>query len=340
MVAGLLRTPTAAVGTPLTGAAPASSPVPTPDVQVAAGSIQGAVANGTSGAPSPADLVVSLHGYDNFATSLTLTTTTDGAGAFQFQNVPNIAGRYYMLSVPYQGVPYSSDLLKFDANATTLHPRVQLYEATADASVLRLTQVHLIFDLAGDGATVTEICLFSNTGDRTFITSNGAGFTLPVPKGAAAVVVQTQQGSIFADRTVQGLQIKAPLLPGPSTAELAFTFRLLNQPVTFEQSMPFPVDSLAVLGPDGGPAIQGAGLQDSGTQTFQGKSYRAFSASNLAAGQTIAFQFSGGALGPRWLANSSLLPVVGLVLLNLALVAVIGTMLWRQRRAPGRAATK
>jgi hypothetical protein len=218
----------------------ATPPGPTEVVQVPAGTIEGAVTNGTIGAPSPNGLLVTLHGYDNFNTSVTLTTTADIAGAFSFTNVPNVAGRYYMLAVPYEGVPYSSDLLKFDANATTLHARVQLYEATADPSVLRIGQMHLVFDLASDGATVTEICLLSNTGQRTLVASGGGGLIIPVPANAAALAVQNQQGSINAERTIQGLQITAPLLPGSGTAELIFTFRLLNRPVAFDQTLPFP----------------------------------------------------------------------------------------------------
>ncbi len=314
----------------------ATPPDPTEVVQAPVGTIQGTVTNGTAGAPSPNGLIVTAHGYDNFATSMTLTATTDSTGAFAFSNVPNVAGRYYMLSVPYEGVPYSSDLLKFDANATTLHARVQLYEATADPSVLRIGQLHLVFDLASDGATVTEICLLSNTGQRTFVVSGGAGLTLPVPTNAAAVVVQNQQGSINADRTAQGLQITAPLLPGQGTAELIFTFRLLGRPVSFEQALPFPVDSLTVFVPARGGAIQGANLEAGGQQTIQGKPYDVFSLANLAAGQKIAFQISGDGPGSPAPSDPNLLIVIGLGLLNLILVTGIGVMLWRQRASPRR----
>ena len=47
----------------------ATPPGPTEVVQVSAGTIQGTVANGTTGAPSPTGVLVTLHGYDNFATS-------------------------------------------------------------------------------------------------------------------------------------------------------------------------------------------------------------------------------------------------------------------------------
>ncbi len=314
----------------------ATPPGPTEVVQVPAGTIQGTVANGTTDAPSLGGLLVTLHGYDDFATSVTLTATTDSAGAFALSNVPNVAGRYYLLSVPYEGVPYSRDLLKFDANATTLHAKVQLYESTADPSVLRVGQLHLVFDLASDGATVTEICLLSNTGQRTFVAPGGAGLTIPVPANAAAVAVQNQQGSINADRTAQGLQITAPLLPGQGTAELIFTFRLLSRPVAFEQTLPFAVDSVTVFVPASGAAIQGASLQDGGQQTFQGKPYHVFSLANIGAGQKIAFQINAGGASLTGPIDHNLPIILGLVLLNLILVAGIGAMLWRQRAAPRR----
>jgi hypothetical protein len=317
-------------------AAQQATPGPSGVVLVPAGTIQGTVANGTVGAPTPNGLLVTLHGYDDFATSVTLTATTDSAGAFAFNNVPDVAGRYYMLSVPYEGVPYSSDLLKFDASATTLNAKVQLYEATADPSALRISQLQLVFDLSSDGATVTEICLLSNTGQRTFAASGGAGLTLPVPTHAAAVTVQNQQGSINADRTGPGLQIQAPLLPGQGTAELIFTFRLLSRPVSFEQALPLAVDNLTVFVPASGAAIQGASLEAGGQQTYQGQPYHKFSMANLVAGQKIAFHISGGGPGLPGPGDPNVLIVIGLGLLNLILVAGIGVLLWRQRAARRR----
>jgi hypothetical protein len=183
---------------------------------------------------------------------------------------------------------------------------------------------------------VTEICLLSNTGQRTFVASGGAGLTIPVPANAAAVAVQSQQGSINADRTAAGLQISAPLLPGQGTAELIFTFRLLNQPVSFEQTLPFAVDSLTVLVPASGAALRGASFQDSGPQTFQGQSYHVFSSANLAASQKIAFQINGGGSSVAGTNDPNLPIIIGLGVLNLLLLAGIGALLWRQRAAPQR----
>ncbi len=292
--------------------------------------VQGNVVNGTAGAASPNGLGVTLHGYDDFAVSVTLTATADSTGAFTFENVPDVTGRYYLLSVPYEGVPYSSDLLKFGPNITTLTTKVNIWEATSDLSVLQITQVHLLFDLASDGATVTEICLFSNMGGRTFVPPSNAGLTIPVPTGAAAVAVQNQQGSILATRTVEGLQITAPMLPGPSTAELIYTFRLLNPQPTFEQTLPLPVDSLSVFIPTGGAAIKGASLADGGQQTFQSKPYHVFTGGKVAAGQKIGFQVTGGATSGLGPVDSNLLLVVGLGLLNVVLLLVIGLLLWRR----------
>ncbi len=310
-------------------AAPGSAPIAT-EVRVT-----GTVTNGTGGATVPEGLTVNLHGFDNFTEAATLSTTVGATGTFQFENVPYVPGRQFIVAASYQGVIYGSDLLAMDTGQPA-EAAVMIYESTTNPAALRIERMHVFFDFASGQATVGELFLLSNEGDKTIGGTDAPVVELPLPADATAVTMQQgQEGTDFA-RTAQGIALTAPIRPGANAAQVLLSFRLpYDSKLNFEQKVLYPVGALDVLLPEVGVQIRGEKLQDGGVQDIQGTTYHTFDATGLAAGETLAFQLSGKAAGAASgtvaLTASNTLGV-GIGLGAVALV-LVGAGLWWLRRS-------
>jgi mono/diheme cytochrome c family protein len=301
-------------------------------------SVTGSVQNGTAGAAVPGDLVVTLHGFDDFSETVTLSATVSASGAYAFTSVPYIAGRQFILSTRHQGVIYGSDIFSFDLEPTVEMPLV-IFDSTTDPGALRVERMHIFFDLTGDGgATVGELFLFSNGGDKTYADAGGPALEIPLPASAADVTVQ---GGVEGEDYVlagQGLQLSAPVRPGSSSAQILISFRLpYDRRLDFEQELLYPVNALNVLLPAEGMTLRGGGLQDEGVQEIQGSAFHSYGAAGLAAGNTVSFQLSGqpasAASGAGLLTGSDPLRLgIGVGGLVLALAGV--GYWWYLRRSP------
>ncbi len=300
--------------------------------------VTGAVTNGTAGAVVPADLTMTLHGFDNFNAVLTATTTVGVSGAFIFEDVPHVPGRQFILSTEYGGVNYGSEVFTFD-DGPAVETTVTLYEPTSDASVLRVESMHVFFDFSAAGTTVGELYLFANDGDRTYAPAGGQTLQFPLPSGASDVAVQGGEEGVDFFHTADGLAVAAPIRPGPNSARILLSFHLpYDRRLDFAQKVLYPVSALNVLLPEGGVQLRGGNLQDRGVQDIQGNSFRTYDASGVAAGEMVSFQLSGrpasAASGPSLLTASDPASfVIGLGALALVLAGA-GTWWFRRLRTP------
>jgi mono/diheme cytochrome c family protein len=311
--------------------APGAAPIAT-EVRVT-----GAVTNGTGGAAIPEGLTVNLHGFDDFTEAATLSTTVGVAGTFQFENVPYVPGRQFIVAASYQGVIYGSDLLAFDGGQTPA-AAVTIFESTSDPAALRVERMHVFFDFAGGQATVGELFLLSNEGDKTIAQQDAPTVEFPLPSGATDVTMQGGQEGVDFVRTAEGIALTAPIRPGPNAAQVLLSFHLpYDRELNFEQKILHPVNALNVLLPEVGVKLRGGELQDGGSQDIQGTTYHTFDASGLAAGDTVTFQLSGEPGGAASGAGAGALtasnsPGIGIGLGAVALV-LVGAGLWWLRRA-------
>ncbi len=260
------------------------------------GQVTGAVTNGSQNATAPLGLEITLRGFDNFAQTLTLTTTTDAKGQFTFTDVPYLADRQFLLTVLYRDLTYSSDIFNFTASPQVNDLALAVYDTTGDRSVLTIERIHIVFDFSAEAgqANVGELVLITNASDKTFVPTGGQAFEIPLPPGASGLQVQNQREGVDYIVTAQGFTLNTPIRPGPSAAQISFAFRLpYNQGLNFEQKVLYPVNTVNVMVPEVGVRAEGAALQDEGPQTIQGSSFRAYNAVNVLAGETIAFQLTG-----------------------------------------------
>lgn len=304
------------------------------------GALTGNVTNGTQGAALPADLAVVLRGYDNFNQAVMLTATVAADGAYAFKDVPVVAGRQFMVTTDHAGLSYSSDIFNFEAGPAVSGLALTIYDDTTDASALRIERMHVSATQGAAGSPVdfSELVLFTNLGDRTLTSANGPVIDVPLPTGATAVVVQgLVEGSDYV-RTADGIGLLWPVRPGPSAAQLTVTFQLpADAAAAFNQTVKYPVQALDVMVGET-LTVSGDGLQDAGLQTLQDATVHAYAATDIAAGEAIAFSLSapsgvGGVAGAATV--DPVLIVVGVV----GVLAAAGVGLWGWRRRSAQSAT-
>jgi mono/diheme cytochrome c family protein len=183
------------------GSSQPATPVPTVAPNTT-GRVTGAVVR-ADGGTLPAGLTVKLLGYDQGQDSTTPTQVIDldanlqADGSYTFENVEIPEGRVFLSEVVYQGIPYKSNILAVEKDATgiALEP-VKLYETTEDLTNLKVNQGHLILQFDETRIGILEFLAISNPGDKTVVFKSD-GKTLPfapMPEGAELLGFDLQQG--------------------------------------------------------------------------------------------------------------------------------------------------
>jgi len=352
------NTPTAVSGTPSTPGTPATSaplataaatssvatPLGTP--VSSPGSINGVVQISSS-ASLPANLTVTLRGFDHAqgqTTSpkevLTRTGTVAADGIFVFENVELPVNRIYIAEVSYAGVRYQSGFITVKAGDTKLSlPAIKLYESSSDTSLLSIQQVHLYSDFATQGtAQFIEIYSFSNNSDKAVIISTDGSSILfiKLPEGAQGSGYQAGQTSAPFVSAGKGVAV----VPNDTPYSIIGFFNLpYDKQVVIKQPFAVNAASVLLLIPEG-MKVDSKQLIDKGLQTIQNNKYQEFSAKDFKAGDTLTFTVSGS---PKAGSSTTATPntpntqqglLIGAGALGLALI-VAGVWLYLRDRKRG-----
>ncbi len=366
------ETPTTVSGTPSTAETPAASAtVETPEtpavsetgtVQSSATEAAAQATTGTPGTPAaavgnisgtvqmasgaslPANLAVTLRGFDHAQDQttgpqevLTKTGTVAADGTFVFENVELPVNRIYVAEVSYSGVQYQSDFTAVKAGDTKLSlPAVKLYETSSDTSLLTVEQVHLYSDFATQGtAQFIEIYSFSNNSDKAVIISTDGG-TIPflkLPDDAQGAGYQAGQNSAPFVSAGNGVAV----VPSDTPYSIIGFFNLpYDKQVVVNQSFAINAASVLLLIPEG-MTVDSKQLTNEGVQAIQNNNYQEFSAKDFKAGDTLTFTVSGS---PKAGSSTTSTPntqqglFIGAGALGLALI-VAGVWLYLRDRKRG-----
>lgn len=287
------------------------------------GRVIGTVINGTQGMAPPENLEVTLLAFDEDQPVLTVTTSTDSAGEFDFSDLEIIPGRIFGAFIEHEGVPYYSTAAHFFEDASIIELPIVVYESTAIRNDLEVERVHLVFEYPVEGiAEVSEVWLISNTGDRTIIGGEGSG-TLEIPLPDGHQDPRLTDSSNFAELSISDGRVilQNPILPG-ETLDLVFTFTLpYERSRSFHQPMTVPVGDIVALSAEDAPEIRGENVVDQGLRDMGGAQFRTYAIEPPAMGEALAFDLSGRHPASASLMDSSNL-MISIGILGLALILV------------------
>lgn len=263
------------------------------------GILQGQVTNGTADGPQiGAGIPVTLHIYNGDTENPSLETVTDAAGAFRFEGLDTDPNLEYWPEASYLDVLYSNDTpYQFTTGETQLDAALTVYETTEDDSAITLDSAHFIMESFGQVLRISEIHLYGNTGDRTYIghaDDTGRRTTLFIPLPDSAVGLAFDQET-DPERFVQvdgGIQDSAPVPPGSETSLAYFSYHLVvtGDQMPLERSFSYPVTTLNILVAQPGLSLTSDQLQNMGPQAFQGQNYDFFALGGLMPDTPLSMQ--------------------------------------------------
>ena len=319
-------------------------PVATAQPEVAAtaspsglGTVVVTVFNG-SGAEVPADLPVTLYGFDNMQMAITETSSSGEDGVYTFENVEMPPERAFLAGVDYAGGTYGSDVATVDPEFPVLNLQVVIYEPSTDASVLTTDRLHIFFDFTDpELVQVVEVYIVSNPTSYSIVSSTSGGPVLFFPLPAGYQNLQFEEG-VLGERFMEtegGFTDTTSVPPGSSQYQLVFAFNMpYDRRLEFSQPMAMETMAVVIMIPDNGVKLSSADLMDAGVRDFQGTMFQMYNGSNLAAGSSLEFSLSGkpAQSGASMLDQSSWQGIaVGLGVLGVVLVA-LGVWLYRRNQ--------
>jgi len=304
--------------------------------------IAGSIVNGTAGAKTPGNLPVTLYALSPDGSSLmfTRTATADASGQFTFDQLDASGSILYGIQTEYLKAMYTSDPLTFAHGGLTVTAPITVYETSADASGVRVDQMHMFFDFQPGMTTVGQLFIVSNSGDHAYIAADGTSVHLPLPAGATNVQFQDGELGGRYQSVTGGFADTDAVAPGVGTAQILVSYDLPYDGKKLDINLPiaYPVKSLNVLVPEGGVQLASPQLTSAGSRPVQGGNMLNFVGGNLAAGASLALQLSGapavaaGSALPSGITSVSPVLIVAAALLLVA-VAIVAFVWLRQQRA-------
>jgi hypothetical protein len=282
---------------------------------------------------------------------MALTTTASPDGQYQF-DLSNVPGDWvYMTTVIYQDVSYSSDITRLTPDSPQSTLDVTVYEVTTDPGVVRIDQLHLVLEIAGERLLVGELYTFSNTSSQVFVGQAGdleqGTLRVSLPEGAAGVNFQRGFGSVDSFipatdllPTGDGYLEALPLRPGQGTLSLLVQYELpYENGMQLSHVLPYETVAPTLVLNDVGVEVTGANWSLNGVQTEQtsGSDFLIFAGQPFQAGDTLRVDFS-GSVAPS-LTNvvqgdeSTGLIIGGVALILAAALAFVAVRRWQTPEA-------
>lgn len=324
--------------TPLSETVTASYPTPisTEAAPLVFGNIFGTLTNGSDG-DIPAELEVTLYGFDSSEHVFTQTTKLLPNNTFAFNNIELIEGRVYAASVDFEGMTYGSDFQVVPDNVSEIELPITIFESTSDISVIKIDRLHLFFELLDESTVrVVELYIMSNTSNKTLIPSdpNNPAVRFKLPVGSSNLEFQDGQlGERFLE-TPDGFGDLLPVVPGTSDYQVLLAFEMpYNRKLDFVQPVLLPVDAVVILVPEGEIRVKGENIQDEGTRDIQDNKFHLYNGGNLSRASELRLSLTGHPAdnngGSKQSDRTTI--IIGSSVLGFALV-LVGLWLYRHAR--------
>jgi 5-hydroxyisourate hydrolase-like protein (transthyretin family) len=258
----------------------------------AAGTLTGAVTNGTNGKPGT-QLDVTLISLAGGMQELT-STKTDADGRFVF-NRPELGQGPMLVRVTYQGVNYHQAA---PPGRDTVE--IKVYEAGAPASAAHVTSRTLIFQPSGGRLLVGEDFVIENATNPPTTYANSKGtFEFELPVGAQLGQVSasspggmpTTQGTM--DRAKNRYAVDFPLKPGESNIRISYDLPYDGDRASVRAATIMSAARVMLAAPVG-VQISGDGFAPAGTD----QGFTLMTRENVGAGTAFNVSLSGSAPAP------------------------------------------
>ncbi len=280
---------------------------------IPAAEIAGTVTNETTGEPLSAGVPAVLNAFTtDFEPSLTMTTTLDAGGQFQFDLTMVPPDLVYVVTVEYEGISYGSDVGQLARDEPALNLEVSVFERSSDPSMVSIGQLHIILQFIDDQVQVSELYQFTQSASTVFVGQSGdpeqGSVHIALPPGARDPSFDRSFGgteSFFpADTVIQtedGWADTVPLRPGEGTLSLLVRYTLpYEDSLSFSHPLRYDVGATNLVFPDAGVTLTSDGGWQEGEPQTMGEAgiFLNFTRANIAVdeaagGGAITFSLQG-----------------------------------------------
>ncbi len=260
------------------------------------GVLTGTVHNGTTGASMP-DITLKLY---TVTSDGNLLETADGAsgsdGTFAFENLRREHTVNFVLEAVYDDVHYfSKDPAVFLPDSTETSLDVNVYETTDDPGTVKPTTLHRIVAFVPDFISITDIYVYANDSDKTFVGTMGADglpetIKITLPDNAQEISFQfstarQSNGNIYVD--------SRPVPPGKDNYSLAVSYAIPidGKSATLKTPLLDTIPQVNLLVVDQGEAVSSDQLKRLDDRPIQGDTYQQWTGANLPGGQDFVMTF-------------------------------------------------
>lgn len=290
------------------------------------------VTNRTTGQPlSGQAITLQRHLGDQPVTEL--QGLTDHAGRFAFVSLP-IDSAHYVATTRYLGVEYQSEPISLQDSVAIRDIRLDVYHTTTRDDQILVEAHHLIIDTKPETLDITEILVFHNNGNETFVSASDSatgakqGITLSVPPN----VIQFQPMTTGIEETAQAPIYTQPIPPGPAQVVYAYSVDRKSMNNVLTSRIVYDTGRVQVLITPSDLAVTSASLTNNGIRRVGGKDYLLLSnPAGLQKGATVEIRF------PSTLAWQDLLKWGALGVVVLMVVVGVSAPYFRKQRPPAAA---
>ena len=265
------------------------------EAQLESRTVEGVVVSGTAGESDMFGQVVTLHrvtaaGFDD------ITTLTDDAGAFRFEDIEYDPSTRYGVSVRYQDAIYGTDL---DMSTGSPPPvTLTVYEATQDDSIVSAGAASLLLaaaDASDQTMAALEIITLVNRSDMAYVPGTGVMELLRFGLPPEATELSLDTRLIGADfiQVDRGFALLASVPPGEHEIMFSYRFPYPGKTFALDKSYRYGADSLRILAPEEVVSISVEGLGGPERVMIGERQYRVLTANELGRGQSLSLVLDG-----------------------------------------------
>lgn len=262
------------------------------------GMLSGLVTNATTGDPmGNIGLILYVLSSDGSVLD-TVTGSSAEDGTYSFENLQRDHTTTFVVEAIYNDIQYySSDTATFLPDSKEASLNVDVYETTDDPAAISATTLHRLIAFIPDFISVTDIYVYQNTGDKTFIGVPGADGQLEtvkftVPDNAQDISLQFDTTRQLDDTTFVESR---PVIPGSRDYSVAVSYNIPIKGRTAELKTKLVDDipMVNLLMAAQGAKLSGSDLARGQDRTIQGQTYQQYTAQNLPTGKVFDVSFSG-----------------------------------------------
>ncbi len=257
------------------------------------GVIEGVVVNGSTEQPEWG-VEVELKAYMGDRETDGREGKTDKKGRFSFKGLA--WNRSYVVTLEHDGSVYESDKMVFFPEEDKKSLELAVYDPTTSSEEIRVGAQHLIFEVGPDSASVAEIIVVRNGGNKVYVGTEHPGgekvdkrptLSFPVPAGAMELTFIQGIERRYAVRTSEGISDTLPFTPG--VKRVVFTYRLpLKSGVDISRRLKYPTDNFTMLVSETDNEVSVEGLTQGASIEVEGQRYLSWGGTGLGAGHTIS----------------------------------------------------